>query len=126
MKTGQARPLRPLAALEEELQSYPITKAELALHWNVARNTIRHYDAIACETLPEYRKIYPTKKGSVATPDTTYPLQPYQTWVLNRIRYMLRQSRDANYVKNFIKQNRQAFAREKFQVEISQPKGEAA
>ncbi len=126
MKTGQAKPLQPMVVLSSELQSYPVTKSELAFHWDVARNTIRHYDAIACETLPEYRKTYPTKKGSVATPDTTYPLQPFQTWVLNRIRYMLRQSRDANYVKNFIKQNRQAFAREKFQAEINQHKGQAA
>ncbi|NMG10360.1 hypothetical protein [Brasilonema sp. UFV-L1] len=121
MKTGQAKPLSAdLPAEDSGLFKYPITKAELALYWDVARNTVRAWDAIACYCLPEYRKTYPVKEGKQGKPNTTVPLQPYQIWVLNRIRFLIRRSRNVEFTKSFLLQNRAAFSKEKFDAEINQ------
>jgi hypothetical protein len=119
LKTGQAkRPGQFYLPIDPLVVEFPATKAELARIWDVARNTVRHWDAIAVSTIPAYRKAYPVKKGTTATPNTYVLLQPYQIWVLWRIRFLLQRSRNAEYAKDYIRQNREQFSTEKFKEEI--------
>ncbi|MFM6151568.1 MAG: hypothetical protein ACKPE3_00995, partial [Sphaerospermopsis kisseleviana] len=69
---------------EDLFTDYSLTKSELSDLMGVARDSVVRWSKLAFYFIPSFRESYP--RLSDGSFDNEAPLNPYQVWVLSRIR----------------------------------------
>ncbi|MFM6135901.1 MAG: hypothetical protein ACKPCP_17400 [Sphaerospermopsis kisseleviana] len=99
---------------EDLFTDYSLTKSELSDLMGVARDSVVRWSKLAFYFIPSFRESYP--RLSDGSFDNEAPLNPYQVWVLSRIRRDFAKLRLADRVKMSIKKYPQNYSKYTYQI----------
>ncbi|MFM6159157.1 MAG: hypothetical protein ACKPE3_40295, partial [Sphaerospermopsis kisseleviana] len=101
-------------AFDDLFTDYSLTKSELSEVLGVSRDSVVRWSKLAFYFIPSFRESYPRLgDGSF---DSEAPLNPYQSWVLSRIRRDFAKLRLADRVKMSIKKYPQNYSKYTYQI----------